>query len=439
MPRCRQAAALRSQLAASQDEVRSLKEQVAQGTAQNAEHEATERLLLAKLVTADARCRDAEQRAQRAEMKLIPYTEAHQRTVAVSVEKQERNTITKRWCEVEPAARAGVEKDEGEEQASVFTQFPAIAEAIRRSDIEAAEGDAWAALGAALADSREAVRSRRKTLRRRNQRWQAKHRERGDPTPQVTPPAPATQNEREIGTRSGEVVNHATGARDRAIETPDSVVVGKDSESTCTSTTGVSTTSAKALLIDHICFWIAAFTPRFGAWPHPGRQARHLAAAARSVRDPLHSDDLAPPVGDLHGRTDRRVQRAQIGAHGALRHSFAPTDCRLWSTWGRSWTGSRTCWRCASSASPTNRLSPTEAARRQKDRKDHYIRKTSPVPHFLAWSIRQPPLHLRTRSILFTRESSRRFRTSGSAPRLARVHPVAATAVNAAPSASHWR
>eukprot|EP01062_Namystynia_karyoxenos_P081525 TRINITY_DN8984_c0_g1_i3.p1 TRINITY_DN8984_c0_g1~~TRINITY_DN8984_c0_g1_i3.p1 ORF type:complete len:373 (+),score=97.73 TRINITY_DN8984_c0_g1_i3:80-1198(+) len=215
MPRSTQVQRLRAQLAASQEEVRSLKQQVADLCTKNAVTaqklvEAAEQRMCKRLAAANAHCRDAEQRAEAAELRLLQHAEADR--------------------------RAGLIKEEEEELKKLISSAPVVVEAVRRTGLMAAEDAAWAELIAARAASRDAVRRRRKMLRKRKQQWKRKHR--GDTNP--------AHQENSLGSGSdNSVTSHCVATTD----SPDSTV----------STARIP--ANKALFIDNVCFWVAAFVP----------------------------------------------------------------------------------------------------------------------------------------------------------------------------------
>eukprot|EP01062_Namystynia_karyoxenos_P081523 TRINITY_DN8984_c0_g1_i11.p1 TRINITY_DN8984_c0_g1~~TRINITY_DN8984_c0_g1_i11.p1 ORF type:complete len:394 (+),score=114.92 TRINITY_DN8984_c0_g1_i11:78-1184(+) len=211
MPRYAQVQRLRALLAASQEEVRVVKQQMVNLSMETAQKPAAaEQSMLQQLAAADARCRDAEQRAEAAELRLLQHAEADR--------------------------RAGLIKEEEEELKKLISSAPVVVEAVRRTGLMAAEDAAWAELIAARAASRDAVRRRRKMLRKRKQQWKRKHR--GDTNP--------AHQENSLGSGSdNSVTSHCVATTD----SPDSTV----------STARIP--ANKALFIDNVCFWVAAFVP----------------------------------------------------------------------------------------------------------------------------------------------------------------------------------
>eukprot|EP01062_Namystynia_karyoxenos_P081524 TRINITY_DN8984_c0_g1_i2.p1 TRINITY_DN8984_c0_g1~~TRINITY_DN8984_c0_g1_i2.p1 ORF type:complete len:352 (+),score=122.65 TRINITY_DN8984_c0_g1_i2:79-1134(+) len=199
----RQVQRLRAQLAASQEEIRVLKQQFTDQCAENAQKlAAAEQSMLQQLAAADARCRDAVQRAQTAELKLLQRAEADHRAESIN--------------------------EENDEWDNLISNSPAVVESVRRTGLMAEEDVARAELIAARAASRDAIRRRRKMLRKRKQQWKRKHRGDADPAHQEERPGSGSDNIDAVH---------------------------------CVTAHSAVSKARKALFIDNICFWVAAFVP----------------------------------------------------------------------------------------------------------------------------------------------------------------------------------
>eukprot|EP01062_Namystynia_karyoxenos_P014220 TRINITY_DN15114_c0_g1_i2.p1 TRINITY_DN15114_c0_g1~~TRINITY_DN15114_c0_g1_i2.p1 ORF type:complete len:392 (+),score=98.75 TRINITY_DN15114_c0_g1_i2:86-1261(+) len=234
MPRPSHMQRLRAQLAASQGEVRALREQVEnlEGS-KTPSKELAEGPQLGRLAAVRARWLDAERRAGAAELQLLQYAEGEQRAAVAGDERRECCALSSMaFSEVEALARAGLFKNEGDEWAE-FVKHPFVGEIAARSELAAAQEAAWAALTAERAADRTAVRALRKRHRKKGQRQRRKG---------------TLQRDESCATHVGEFATAHSGT----------AATSSDSMSSATS----SAASSKALFIDNICFWVAAFVPK---------------------------------------------------------------------------------------------------------------------------------------------------------------------------------
>eukprot|EP01062_Namystynia_karyoxenos_P014221 TRINITY_DN15114_c0_g1_i3.p1 TRINITY_DN15114_c0_g1~~TRINITY_DN15114_c0_g1_i3.p1 ORF type:complete len:365 (+),score=100.97 TRINITY_DN15114_c0_g1_i3:84-1178(+) len=205
MPRPSRTQRLRAQLAASQGEVRALREKMEM---QEGLRNPSERL-----AAVHYRWLDAERRAGAAELKLLQYAEPEQRAAVVVDEKQERKALSSR-------------------------NFFAV-EAQGRAELAAAEEAARAELAAMQAACRKDLK-RQREARRKNRQKQRKGKRGGRNSVQPT------RLEEDSGITDEHTTAHSAVTRSSSASPPSSASLAS---------------SNKDLFVDNVCFWVAAFAP----------------------------------------------------------------------------------------------------------------------------------------------------------------------------------
>eukprot|EP01062_Namystynia_karyoxenos_P072698 TRINITY_DN6904_c1_g1_i3.p1 TRINITY_DN6904_c1_g1~~TRINITY_DN6904_c1_g1_i3.p1 ORF type:complete len:393 (+),score=93.46 TRINITY_DN6904_c1_g1_i3:92-1180(+) len=205
MPRPNHMQRLRAQLAASQCEVRALREKVdyLEGSRMTSEERA-ERAQLEQLAALRTCWLDAEHRAGVAELKLLLHTEADKRAAVVADEKQERRHLSAKGFRAEPV------KDEGSEHART---------------------------GAVDGDPARPIQ----------------------PGGAAAPPAVCPRVRPVDGLQGAVVTQEEVAAEDIATAHSHSVMSSVDNDD---ASSAIYSSASEVLFIDHICFWVAAFVPR---------------------------------------------------------------------------------------------------------------------------------------------------------------------------------